>query len=123
MWEAIIEHFQTLEQRPIERMAILVGGLMFFWIIEGAVPLVKLQYKKNKWRHALVNMGFTLMTLAIQMVLAIFIVKLSDWCKENEFGLVYWLNAGIECYGNVFTIVLALHPLISFKRKINILCC
>jgi sterol desaturase/sphingolipid hydroxylase (fatty acid hydroxylase superfamily) len=95
MWETIIEHFQTLDQRPIERMAILVGGLMFFWIIEGAVPLIKLQYKKNKWRHALVNMGFTLMTLAIQMVLAIFIVKLSDWCKENEFGLVYWLNAGI----------------------------
>jgi sterol desaturase/sphingolipid hydroxylase (fatty acid hydroxylase superfamily) len=95
MWETIIEHFQTLDQRPMERMAILVGGLMFFWVIEGAVPLVKLQYKKNKWRHALVNMGFTLMTLAIQMVLAIFIVKLSDWCKENEFGLAYWLNAGI----------------------------
>ena len=28
MWEQIIEHFQTLEQRPLERMAFLVGGLL-----------------------------------------------------------------------------------------------
>jgi len=106
MWKEIINHFQTLEERPVERMAILVGGLLFFWIIEGAVPLIKLQYKKNKWRHALVNLGFTLMTLIIQTILAIFIVKLSDWCKENEFGLVYWLSLGVG--GTIIVSVLLL---------------
>jgi hypothetical protein len=39
MWHRLLEHFQTLEQRPLERMAILVGGLLLFWIIEGAIPL------------------------------------------------------------------------------------
>jgi len=39
MWSDIIQHFQTLEQRPLERMAILVAGLLFFWFVEGAFPL------------------------------------------------------------------------------------
>jgi hypothetical protein len=46
MWQENILHFQTLEQRPIERMAFLVGGLLFFWILEGAIPLIASRYKK-----------------------------------------------------------------------------
>ena len=95
MWETIIDHFSTLEKRPLERMAILVGGLLLFWIIEGAIPLSRLQYKKTKLRHATVNFGFTVIHLIIHTLLAIFIVKLSDWCKDNGFGLVYWFNANI----------------------------
>ena len=92
MWETIIDHFSTLEKRPLERMAILVGGLLLFWIIEGAIPLAKLQYKKTKFRHAAVNFGFTVIHLIIHTLLAILIIMLSDWCKEAGFGLVYWFN-------------------------------
>jgi sterol desaturase/sphingolipid hydroxylase (fatty acid hydroxylase superfamily) len=95
MWETIIDHFSTLEKRPLERMAILVGGLLLFWIIEGAIPLLSLRYKKNKFRHAAVNFGFTIIHLIIHTLLAIVIVKLSDWCKEAGFGLVYWFNSGV----------------------------
>jgi sterol desaturase/sphingolipid hydroxylase (fatty acid hydroxylase superfamily) len=95
MWQQVIEHFQTLEQRPLERMAFLVGGLLLFWIIEGAIPLIQPSYKKNKWKHAAVNFGFTIIHLIIHTILAIFIVILSDWCKKESFGLVYWLNANI----------------------------
>jgi sterol desaturase/sphingolipid hydroxylase (fatty acid hydroxylase superfamily) len=95
MWENIIDYFSTLEQRPMERMAILVGGLLLFWVIEGAIPLVSLQYKKNKLKHAVVNFGFTIIHLVIHTFLAIFIVTLSDWCKDSGFGLAYWLNANI----------------------------
>ena len=95
MWKSIVDHFQTLEQRPLERITILVAGLLLFWIIEGAIPLFPLQYKKNKLRHAAPNFGFTVLHLIIHTILAIFIVKLSDWCLKNEFGLVYWLNAGV----------------------------
>lgn len=95
MWDGVIQYFETLETRPFERMAILVGGLLLFWFIEGAIPLLRLNYKKNKFRHAAVNFGFTVMHLIIHTFLAIFIVALSDWCKTNEFGLVYWSNAGI----------------------------
>lgn len=95
MWHNIIEHFQTLEQRPLERMAILVGGLLLFWIIEGAIPLLPLSYKKNKLRHAGVNFVFTVIHLIIHTGLAVLIVKLSDWCKESSFGVVYWVHAGV----------------------------
>lgn len=95
MWETIIDHFSTLEKRPLERMAILVGGLLLFWIIEGAIPLSTLKYKKTKLRHATVNFGFTVIHLIIHTLLAILIVKLSDWCKEGGFGLVYWFNANV----------------------------
>lgn len=95
MWDRVIHYFENLETRPVERMAILVGGLLFFWIIEGAIPLFPLQYKRRKINHALVNFGFTVIHLIIHTILAIFIVKLSDWCRAQQFGIVYWTSAGI----------------------------
>ncbi len=95
MWNQILEHFQTLEQRPLERMAILVGGLLLFWIIEGAIPLFPLKYKKTKLRHAGVNFVFTVIHLIIHTFLAVLIVGLSDWCADAAFGIVYWTNASI----------------------------
>ena len=95
MWNEILAHFQTLEQRPLERMAILVGGLLLFWIIEGAIPLFPLKYKKTKLRHAGVNFVFTVIHLIIHTFLALLIIKLSDWCASTQFGLVYWTNANI----------------------------
>jgi sterol desaturase/sphingolipid hydroxylase (fatty acid hydroxylase superfamily) len=95
MWQNIITHFQTLEQRPLERMAILVGGMLFFWVLEGAIPFLPLQYKKNKGKHAAVNFGLTVIHLIIHTSLAIIIVKISDWCAANQFGVVHWLNTGV----------------------------
>ena len=95
MWQKIIDHFSTLEHRPVERMAYLVGGLLIFWIIEGAIPLLPMSYKKTKSRHAATNLSFTLIHLVIHTFLAILIVLLSDWCAANKFGLVYWFNLGI----------------------------
>lgn len=94
MFQAIVKHFETLEHRPLERMALLVAGLLFFWIIEGAIPLIQPQYKKTKARHAAVNLSFTAMHLVIHTFLAILIVILADWCKTQKFGIVYWTNAG-----------------------------
>lgn len=106
MWSDVIQYFQTLEQRPLERMAILVGGLLLFWIIEGAIPLLPLSYKKSKIRHAAVNFGFTIIHLLIHTALAVVIVLLSDWCRDNSFGLVYWWGTGLLL--TILTGVLAL---------------
>lgn len=95
MWENIINHFSTLEQRPLERMAILVSGLLFFWIIEGAIPLLPMAYKRSKSRHALINFSFTVIHLIIHTFLALVIILISDWCRNQQFGLVYWLNANV----------------------------
>src|SRR5215212_8698599 len=95
MWDRIIEYFSTLEKHPLERMAFLVGGLLVFWIIEGAIPLLPLTYKKTKVRHAAVNFSFTLIHLIIHTFLAIFIIMLSDWCRQQQFGFVYWSHANV----------------------------
>mgnify|MGYP006978522875 CR=1 FL=1 len=76
MWNEILAHFQTLEQRPLERMAILVGGLLLFWIIEGAIPLFPLKYKKTKLRHAGVNFVFTVIHLIIHTFLALSLIHI-----------------------------------------------
>jgi sterol desaturase/sphingolipid hydroxylase (fatty acid hydroxylase superfamily) len=95
MWNHIIEYFSSLDKHPVQRMGLLVGGLLIFWIIEGAIPLFLLQYKKNKIKHAAVNLGFTLMHLIIHTGIAVFIVLLADWCKRESFGLIYWLHADV----------------------------
>ena len=106
MLEKIVNYFSTLEHHPMQRMAFIVGGLLLFWIIEGAIPLIPLIYKKNKLRHAGVNFGFTILQVIIHTLLAIFIVKLSDWCKAEDFGLIYWMNAGT--WGAIIISVIAL---------------
>ena len=95
MFHNLIQYFETLEQHPLQRMAILVSGLLFFWIIEGSIPLLQLQYTKSKIKHAATNFGFTVIHLVIHTFLAVLIVMLSDWCRVQQFGIVYWLNAGI----------------------------
>ncbi len=93
--EAVIGFFETLEKQPVLRFTILISGLLFFWILEGAIPLLSLRYKKTKLKHAAVNMVFTAIHLFIHTFLAFVIIILSDWCKANSFGIVYWTNAGI----------------------------
>jgi sterol desaturase/sphingolipid hydroxylase (fatty acid hydroxylase superfamily) len=95
MWEDLLQHFSTLEKRPLERMAFIVGGLLIFWIIEGAIPLLPMRYKKNKVRHAGVNLLFTGIHLVIHTGFAVAIVALSDWCRENQFGVIYWTGSGV----------------------------
>ncbi len=95
MFNNVIQYFQSLEHHPLQRMAILVSGLLLFWLLEGAIPLLPLHYKKTKLRHAGVNFSFTVIHLIIHTFLAILIIKLSDWCLYHRFGLVYWWGAGI----------------------------
>lgn len=95
MWQNIIDYFQTLESRPVERLILLVSGMLLLWIIEGAIPLLSLQYRKNKWRHASVNFSFTIIHLIIHTGFAVFIILLSDMSKTAGFGLVHWFNASV----------------------------
>lgn len=93
MFDNLITYFSTLDQRPIERFSFLVGGLLFFWIIEGSIPLIQPRYKKNKLKHAAVNFGFTIIHLIIHTFLALIIIKISDWCIQHQFGLIAIVKA------------------------------
>jgi sterol desaturase/sphingolipid hydroxylase (fatty acid hydroxylase superfamily) len=95
MWQNLIDYFNTLENRPLERMLFLVSGMLLLWLIEGAIPLLSLKYKRNKLRHASINFSFTVIHLVIHTGFAILIVMLSDLSRQNGFGLVHWFNASV----------------------------
>ncbi|MCU0379803.1 MAG: sterol desaturase family protein [Chitinophagaceae bacterium] len=93
--ESLLQYFQELEKHPGQRLLFFVGSLMLLWILENAIPLVHMHYKKSKGRHAAVNLGFTLIHFIVHTILAIFIVMIADWTKAHQFGLVYWLKANV----------------------------
>lgn len=89
MIENIYNYFETIPS--LHRSLLLISGITFFWLLEGAVPLFKFSYKK--WRHALPNFFFTLTTIVINFGLAFLLVLSADWVKANDFGIINWLPA------------------------------
>ncbi len=85
--ETLMTYFETIP--PLHRSLILVGGITFFWILEGIVPLFNVKYKK--WKHALPNLFFTLTTIIINFPLDFLLLKTSDWTIQNNFGIINWL--------------------------------
>ncbi|MEO9892275.1 sterol desaturase family protein [Aurantibacter sp.] len=85
--EIVLNYFENIP--PAHRSLILVGGLTFFWILEGLVPLYKFNYKK--WKHAWPNLFFTITTILINFFLAFLLLKTSDWAVANDFGIINWL--------------------------------
>lgn len=87
MFESIISYFSDIPST--HRSAILVGGIAFFWMIETAVPFFRFNY--SKWRHALINIFFTLTTVIVNFTLAFLLLLGSQWAVNAEFGLLIWL--------------------------------
>ncbi|RSC93733.1 sterol desaturase family protein [Tenacibaculum singaporense] len=85
--ETLIHYFETIPSS--HRSIILVGGITFFWLLEGAVPLFSFKY--NKWKHAWPNLFFTATTVIINFVLAFLLLMTADWVQANDFGLINWL--------------------------------
>ncbi|WP_411767726.1 sterol desaturase family protein [Winogradskyella sp. A3E31] len=85
--ETLFNYFETIPSS--HRSLILVGGITFFWLLEGAIPLVRFNYKK--WRHAIPNFFFTLTTILINFGLAFLLLATADWVKANDFGIINWL--------------------------------
>ncbi|MFN3783080.1 MAG: sterol desaturase family protein [Spirosomataceae bacterium] len=85
--ESLISYFSTIPSS--HRSLILVGGITFFWLLEGILPLVRFRY--HKWKHAGVNFFFTFTTILVNFALAFILLKTSDWAVANEFGLLQWL--------------------------------
>lgn len=86
--EIIVEYFKTIP--TLHRAIIIVGGISFFWILEGALPLFLFNYKK--WKHAIPNFFFTITTILINVSLAFLLLTTSDWVVLNKFGVIYLFN-------------------------------
>lgn len=85
--ETFINYFETIPS--LHRSLILVGGITFFWLLEGALPLFAFNYKK--WKHALPNLFFTGTTIIVNFALAFLLLKTADWVQVNNFGILNWL--------------------------------
>lgn len=85
--ETIITYFESIPS--LHRSIILVGGITFFWLLEGALPLFNFTYKK--WKHAFPNLFFTATTVVINFALAFLLLQIADWVQVNNFGLINWM--------------------------------
>ncbi|MCB9080618.1 MAG: sterol desaturase family protein [Lewinellaceae bacterium] len=84
--DSIIQYFETIPSS--HRSLLLAGGITFFWLIESAVPLFRFSY--HKWKHALVNIFFTLTTIIVNFAMAFILVGASSWAVSNHIGLLNW---------------------------------
>jgi sterol desaturase/sphingolipid hydroxylase (fatty acid hydroxylase superfamily) len=101
--EEIVNYFENIP--ALHRSLLIVGGISFFWFLEGIIPLVQFNYKK--WRHALPNFCFTLTTILINFSMAFLLLSTSDWTVNNNFGLLQWIPS-LPLWGEVILGVLLL---------------
>jgi len=85
--ETIITYFNSIPSP--HRVMILASGIALFWLIESVIPFIKFNY--NKWRHAGINIFFTITTLLVNFCLAFILLKTSNWTSKAHFGLLEWL--------------------------------
>ncbi len=85
--EIIISYFETIPS--LHRSLILVGGLTFFWLLEGTLPLFNFKYRK--WKHAFPNLFFTLTTVVINFGLAFLLLSTASWVEQTGFGIINWI--------------------------------
>ena len=86
--ESLVTYFDNIP--TVFRAGILVGGIVFFWVLEGIFPLFKFDYKKA--RHAGLNLFFTLTTMVIGFGLASVLLAASDYVSDARFGLLYLVD-------------------------------
>src|ERR1044072_5147962 len=82
---------------PWQRMAILLGGMIFFWLIEGAYPLFAFSWKRYK--HAGVNLVFLFTTVVLNILLGAITILACAWVTNHQFGLLNWL--GLPLWANI----------------------
>jgi sterol desaturase/sphingolipid hydroxylase (fatty acid hydroxylase superfamily) len=89
----IIHYFETIPS--LHRALILAGGITFFWLIETIKPLFILKYKK--WKHAGINIFFTITSIFVNFLMAFILLWTSNWTVENNFGILQ-LATGINTW-------------------------
>ena len=78
------------------RITFLIGGLVFFLFLESGVPLFRMKY--DKFRHAVINIMFTIITLVVNLVGAIGIIGAVQYNEINKSGLLNFINTSIVLY-------------------------
>ena len=72
------------------RTLILLGGIVFFWVLEGIIPFYSLNYKKTN--HAILNLLFTITTAIIGFGFAFILLKSTEIVNTHEIGFIHLFN-------------------------------
>ena len=75
------------------RTSILLGGIVFFWVLEGMIPLYSFRYKKIN--HALLNIFFTTTTAIIGFGFAFLLLKSTLYVGSEQIGVIHIFNLPI----------------------------
>ena len=102
--EQLINYFEHIPSS--HRTLILVSGLTIFCFLVSAVPLFSFKY--NKWKHAGINIFFTLTTIVVNFTLAFILVKSSDWVVAHKIGLIQWVSMPVWLYAIIGLMLLDL---------------
>ena len=82
------------------RTSILLGGIVFFWMLEGVIPFYSFRYKKIN--HAFLNLFFTTTTAIIGFGFAFLLLKSTLIVESYKVGIIYlfdltlWLDVIIS---------------------------
>ena len=82
--QELIQYFTNISDEA--RGVFLVGGLTFFFLLESGLPLFRMDY--NKWKHAGINITFTIITLIVNLIGAILILATVRYNEANQTGLL-----------------------------------
>lgn len=72
------------------RTLLLLGGIVFFWILEGVLPLFRFSYRKV--RHGFLNLFFTMTTAIIGFTFAGLLLAASNIVSVHRFGLLHLID-------------------------------
>lgn len=87
--QLLLDYFSTMPS--LHRTLLLIGGIMFFWMLEGVLPLFRFD-GHDKMRHAITNIFFTISTAIVNLSLAFIMIFVSEWVVENNFGYMQWMK-------------------------------
>lgn len=86
--DSFIQFFEQMPQW--QKLAAVLISLVFFWILEGGIPLFMFNYKR--WKHARVNLTFLFTAAVINTVIGITTVGVFEWVSVNQFGIIYLVD-------------------------------
>ena len=90
----------------IFRTIILLGGIVFFWVLEGIIPFYSLNYKKTN--HAILNLLFTITTAIIGFGFAFVLLKSTEIVNTYEIGFIHLFD--LPLFVEVIICLLILDP-------------
>jgi sterol desaturase/sphingolipid hydroxylase (fatty acid hydroxylase superfamily) len=83
--ESLIGFFESVPDGV--RTGVLVVGLVFFWILEGALP--RFDLGDDKPRHAALNLLLATLVVTVGLLLGLMVVEACELTTARHFGLLY----------------------------------